>query len=218
MRKLWTAQEIEWLKANYPDTPTHKICEHLGRSKESVFGRVYTLGLTKSEAFRNSPLSGRMMPGATLGGGTRFKKGQAPANKGKKQHEYMSAEGIERTKASRFKKGSVPHNTNQQGNGAITIRRDKNGNRYQYIRIALGHWRELHRVVWEQHHGPQPKGFNVQFRDKNPLNCTIENLYLVSRKKQMIDNSIMRYPPEIKKTIRVLGKLKRKIRHYEKQD
>jgi hypothetical protein len=38
--------------------------------------------------------------------------------------------------------------------------------------------RFLHRVVWEQHHGPLPKGHKVYFKDKNPDNWSIDNLYL----------------------------------------
>ena len=34
-----------------------------------------------------------------------FPKGHVPRNKGKKQTDFMSAEAIERTKATRFQKG-----------------------------------------------------------------------------------------------------------------
>ncbi len=39
-----------------------------------------------------------------------FQKGHTPMNKGLKQSEYMTPGAIERTKATRFKKGNVPHN------------------------------------------------------------------------------------------------------------
>lgn len=216
MRKLWTSDEIEWLKSKYPSTPMHEITAHLNRSKESIYGAASTLGLKRSEEFLNTPFSGRIAPGSKLGGGTRFKKGNVAFNKGKKQHEFMSQEAIERTKTTRFKKGNKPHNT-KECDGTIVIRNEK-GRNYQWIRISLGYWRELHRVIWEQHNGPIPEGYNIQFKDKNTLNCVIENLYMVDRKNQMIENTIHRYPTEIKKAIRTLGKLKRKIKSYEEQN
>jgi hypothetical protein len=215
MRKLWTASEIEYLKENYSDKNTAVICAHLDRSLSSVFGMVYILQLHKSETFRNSPLSGRLRPGSHIGGATRFKSGITPINKGKKQSDFMSKDAIERTKATRFQKGLKPHNTKK--NGEISIRRSK-GRPYQYIRIAENHWRELHLVVWEKEKGPVPSGFNVQFKDKNSLNCTIENLYLINRKDQMVDNSVQRYPQEVRTTMQALGKFKRKIKKYEEQD
>lgn len=40
---------------------------------------------------------------------------------------------------------------------------------------------EVHRLLWEEHHGPIPKGHIVIFRDSNPENITIENLMMISR-------------------------------------
>lgn len=42
--------------------------------------------------------------------------------------------------------------------------------------------------LWEQAHGPIPKGYNVQFKDGNSLNCTMDNLYLISKAKQIRKN------------------------------
>ena len=41
--------------------------------------------------------------------------------------------------------------------------------------------KQKHRVVWEQAHGPIPEGYLVKFKDGNRMNCSIDNLYLVSR-------------------------------------
>lgn len=45
-----------------------------------------------------------------------------------------------------------------------------------------------HRWLWEQAHGAIPKGYNVQFKDGDTLNCVLDNLYLISRKKQLRKN------------------------------
>lgn len=146
----------------------------------------------------------------------RFCKGNVPHTKGKKQHQYMSAKAIERTKATRFKKGIVPHNTKER-DGEITIRKSK-GRPYQYIRLSVGKWKELHVHLWELHHGKPPKGTIVQFKDSNSLNCVIENLYLIKRKDQMKKNTIHRYPTEVKRAIRALSSFNRKLKKYEEQD
>ena len=45
-----------------------------------------------------------------------------------------------------------------------------------------------HRWLWEQAYGEIPKGHNVQFKDNNPLNCVLENLYLITRDEQVREN------------------------------
>lgn len=215
MRKLWTSEEIEYLKSNYADTNTADICKHLDRSISSVFGMVSTMGLNKSEAFRNSPLSGRLRPGSNIGGSSRFKKGATAFNKGKKQSEFMTQEAIDRSKATRFKKGQKPHNTKSDGH--ISVRYSK-GRPYVWIRTAEKQWEELHRVVWRKTMGEIPSGYNVQFKDKNSTNCEPGNLYIIDRHNQMIQNSIIRFDPELRSLIHLTAKLKRKLKSYEKQD
>lgn len=45
-------------------------------------------------------------------------------------------------------------------------------------------WRQKHRLIWETIHGPIPDGYMVTFLDSDPNNCTIENLYLITRRIQ----------------------------------
>jgi hypothetical protein len=47
-------------------------------------------------------------------------------------------------------------------------------------------WQEKHRWLWEQEHGKIPAGMNIIFLDKNPLNCTLKNLAMVSKAEQII--------------------------------
>lgn len=216
-RKPWTVEEIEYVRTNYSNINTADIAKHLNKTMSSVFACAGKLGLHKSEEFRNSPLSGRLRPGSNIGGVTRFKPGSTPMNKGKLQHEFMTQDAIERTKATRFQKGAVPANTKHDG--CISVRHNYKRNiKSVWIRVAMGKWRELHRMVWEQTMGPIPKGFNVQFKDKNPLNCEPSNLYLINRHNQIQQNTIHRYPEEIKRAIRQLASFKRKLKKYEKQD
>jgi hypothetical protein len=42
-------------------------------------------------------------------------------------------------------------------------------------------WEFLHRAVWEEHHGPIPKGMIIAFKDSNKLNCDIDNLVMITQ-------------------------------------
>lgn len=148
---------------------------------------------------------------------TRIKKGNVPPNKGKKQSEYMSRETIERTKATRFQKGQIPHNARGYKNGHISIRTDKRtGLKWKYIRLGLGKWRELHRHNYEKKFGKIPRKMCVSFHDGDHMNCEPKNLKLITMVENMQNNTIHRYPPELKTTLRVLSKLNRKIKQHEK--
>ena len=142
-----------------------------------------------------------------------YKKGSVPQNKGKKMPAGWSTPAMKRTQ---FKKGQQPVNTLKDG--AITIRTDKSGRKYQWIRISVNYWRELHRVVYEKHHGKVPRGFNVVFKDGNSLNCTPSNLVAVDNRTLMEHNTIARFPAEVRETIHLVAKVKRKIKRHEKQD
>lgn len=186
MRKPWTEIEDSILREEYPNQKSETLADRLGRALCSVYGRANLLGIHKSEEFKNSALSGRMVKGSTKGATTRFQKGDVPFTKGKKQIEYMSDDTIERTKETRFKKGIVPHNTKYDG--AISIRRDKSERQYKWIRTGLNDWIHLHRHLWEKHFGFIPDDMCVAFVDFNSMNCEIENLKLITKRENLERN------------------------------
>lgn len=209
-RRPWTQQENEYLLQHYPDTLTDNIAKLLGRSRTSVNGQAYKLGLHKSESFKLSEQSGRLT--GRQGMPTRFKKGHTPANKGKKMPEEL----YEKCSVTMFRKGNIPKN--HKPVGTISIRGNhKREQHYLYIKLAEPNkWEFLHRHVWEKANGPIPKGMNLVFKDGNQNNCSLDNLELISNDQLMIRNTIHRYPEELKEAIRILGQTKRKIRRYEK--
>jgi hypothetical protein len=79
-------------------------------------------------------------------------------------------------------------------------------------------WKMLHVYMWEAVNGPVPDGHIVVFKDKNPLNCLIENLEMVTREEHMIRNSIMRFPKDVISTIKLISTLKKKIKQHAEQD
>ncbi|MCI6191209.1 MAG: HNH endonuclease [Clostridium sp.] len=112
-----------------------------------------------------------------------FQKGNISHNKGKKQSEYMTKEAIERTKATRFKKGNRPSNYRPVGSERIT----KDG--YIEVKVAdPNKWETKNKIVYKQHFGDIPKGYNVIYADGNKLNNDINNLILVSNSELLIAN------------------------------
>jgi hypothetical protein len=69
----------------------------------------------------------------------------------------------------------------------------------------------LQRFIWEREFGPIPKGYNIIFKDRNPLNCNLDNLDLVSNSELMIRNSALRFGPELFRIIQLRGALNRQI-------
>jgi hypothetical protein len=191
----WYGEKLEFLKKIYPNSTNAEISRLFGISEAGISAAAFKFGLKKSKEFMR-------MKGA-IG---HFKKGQIPANKGKKMDPALK----ERIKHTFFKPGQLPKNYRQVGSERITV----DG----YIEVKIKDprtWAQKHRVIWEQHNGKIPKGYNVQFRDGNRQNCALENLYLISRNEQINENTIHRYPVELKKAIRLNHKLNRTIKQYE---
>lgn len=176
----WSAAEIEIFKEHYPTTPNEEMLELLpGRTIQSLYKKTQDLGVKKTDAFMKKQNRKLGLKLGEIGKGHRFKKGHVPMNKGMKQEDFMSAETIEKTKATRFKKGNKPHNT--MFDGAITIRKDSNGGQYMYIRISKDNWELYHQVVYRKEFGAIPKGHLLRFKDGNSLNVTIENLECITK-------------------------------------
>lgn len=172
--RKWTKQEDELFISLYPDHPNTYLCEVLHRSMSAISNRALTLGLRKTPEFAKQQREKNQ-----------FRKGHTPFNKGKKWEHYMSEEG--QRKASETFFGGKPHNTPPPG--YEVLRAAHRGKRYWWIKPADGRrMMPKHRWLWEQAYGSIPKGYNVQFKDGDTTNCVLDNLYLITRDKQMREN------------------------------
>lgn len=196
----------DFLKKHYANTLCEDIAKTLGCKKSSVYRRAKQLGLKKSKEFVAAISRDRSGDPSHPIHLYKFKKGLIPKNKGKRQTEYMSPEAIERSKATRFKKGHTPKNYKPIGHERIT----RDG--YRMRKVGEPNvFKLVHRLVWEGEFGAIPEGFNIQFKDNNPLNCEIDNLYIIRREEQMLKNSILQYPKNLQKAIRLNAKLNKII-------
>lgn len=191
----------EHIKERYPNESTELIARDLNIPIKRVYYIAYSMGIKKSSEYLNPGHSNL----ETYGTSTRFKKGSVPPNKGLPMPKHV----YDKVKPTMFKKGNKPHNT--QPVGTIHYRDDRGGKTYAYIKIADSDWRLMHRVVWEQHNGPIPRGHIVRFKDGNTMNWDIANLEMISQHNNMELNTIQRYPDEVQQVMKLNCKLKRKI-------
>lgn len=201
-RQLWTEAERDMLRELYPTTETSVLVEKFGRSANKIFQQAARLGLKKTDEYIQEHV---YRIDALTGMNTRFKQGQKPHNLGKSMPKEVYA------KASRtmFKPGTIPHNTKQDG--ARSVRKDKRGIPYEFERTSLSVWEPVKNLVWKQHNGPIPKGHCVRFINGNTLDCRIDNLECITRKENLMRNTIHNYPPELVGLILTTAQLTRKI-------
>lgn len=210
-RHIWTPEQVELLKANYPDMCADVLALAIGCSRSAVYQKAASLGLKKSEAFYASDTAGRL-DGVT-GAGTRFRKGHATWNKGMKGLNHDGS------KATQFKPG-------HRGGKAVALYRPIGAERiskdgYLERKISDGfplqkRWRAVHILNWEAVNGPLPAGHALVFRDRDKANVAIDNLELITRRELMARNTIHRLPPELKEVVNLKRALTRVINGKEK--
>jgi hypothetical protein len=171
--KHYCPEEIAIIKKYYEVIGAKKTAEVLrqagfDRTWKAVGNKAFYMGL-------KSPLYQAPNPGG-------FKKGHVPANKGKK----MQKEVYEKAKPTMFTAGHKPHNTKRKGD--ISIRIKKSGRPYKYIKISDGHWELLHRHLWKKQHGSIPRKHVLIFKDGDSLNCSLDNLQLITMAENMQRN------------------------------
>lgn len=209
MSKLFTEEEIEYIKEHYPNESTAIIAKHLNTNVNSIYNKAYRLNIKKSDEYLKNESSCRFQKGCSIGKKTQFKKGHIPLNKGKK----MSKDVYYKCKNTMFKKGHEPHNTKYDG--CLSIRKSRDVP-YIYIRIKKGKWKLFHRFLWEKENGKIPKCQNVVFKDSNQSNVVLSNLEIISDEELLKRNSLHRYPKEISHLIQIKSALQRQINKINK--
>jgi len=197
----YTPTEITYLENNYADKPAAEIAQELNCTVRAVYMLANKRHLRKSDDFLRK--MGKKLQ--LLGRSNRFKKGNTPANKGKKTI-YKSEKTQARQQAGQYHKGHLPHNAKH--NGYLSIRADG----YVWFRISKAKWAMMHRLLWEAETGETlTKEDNIIFKDGNRLNIIFNNLEKLTHAELMQRNGICNYPPELRQTLRINAKLKKQI-------
>lgn len=201
--KPFTPEDEQKIKDEFLLKPVKRLADELG----TTYGRIMRFLKRNNLEIPKELVEKRKLD-------SQKKKGSVPFNKGKKQKEYMDSETIKKVAKTCFKKGNKPHNT--KSDGVITIRKDKSGLKYKYIRISEGKWQLYHRYLWEKHNGKIPKGHIIAFKDGNQLNTVIENLEMITKIENMYRNSYLKHPREIIPSLVLCNKLETKLKKLEK--
>ena len=154
---------IRAFKELYPYFPNTAMARMFGMDYRAVKNAAHRLNLSKAYDYN-------------IG---QYRKGMDPWNKGTK--------GIMQPNSGCFEKGHLPANTKHDG--AVTIRKDKRGVPYKFIRISQGVWEAMHTFLWKEHHGQVPKGHVIRYINGDTLDARIENLECVPRSEHAIRNA-----------------------------
>ncbi|GAA0390316.1 HNH endonuclease signature motif containing protein [Paenibacillus motobuensis] len=141
-----------------------------------------------------------------LSSGLRGSEGQDPPNKGTKGLYNV---GGNRTS---FKKGQQALNYKPVGSERI----DRDG--YTLIKVSdeglwNKRWRHKHKVIWEEKHGPIPKGHVILFADQNRRNISLDNLIMIKQSQLSVLNKkgLLHNDAELTKTGIIMADIYLKI-------
>jgi HNH endonuclease len=213
LRRRWTLAEIELVKQLYPHVLTATLAKRLGKPLSTTYQMAARLGVKKSPEFLSSAEACILRRDPSVGLAGRFKPGLVPHNKGKRSPGSSTGRMAE----TQFKKGARPWDWKPLGSTRVM-------DGYEQTKVAdTGYtprdWQPTHVLLWREMRGPVPEGHAVCFLDGDKKHIAIGNLELVSRAEIMARNTIHNLPAELKDTIMLLGRVKRKVReNAEKHD
>lgn len=210
-RRYWKKNEEELLSQLWAGDGlfAREIAIIFQRPVSQVYNKAFAMGLRRPGKLRSK--AGKIGSQTEASRAHQFTSGHTPANKGK----MMSPELYAKCAPTMFKKGNTPKNHREVGSERV----GKDG--YLWVKVAEPNkWRCKHRIIWEEANGPIERGYNVQFKDGNPQNISLENLYLISRAQQLKEQNSLtaRYPKELQDIIRLRGAVKRQIKRKENKD
>lgn len=214
-RMKWTPEMEAQLRKLYPNHRTTEVAEMMGIRVPQVNAAAFRLRLHKSREYLASENFSQSRKGPNAGS---FKPGHATWNKG--MNYASSGRSIE----TQFKPGLRSGRTAVLWRPIGSLRLTHDGTLQRKVTDTGNTARDyvsVHKLVWEQAHGPVPKGHIVVFkpglRTSDEESITPDRLELVSRAENMRRNSRhVRYPPELNSLLHVKASLTRKINSLTK--
>ncbi|NWL89587.1 HNH endonuclease [Paenibacillus sp. 79R4] len=195
---LFTQEQKDFIKRN--------VSGRLNEELAKLVNKKFNLQITARQmnTYKNNH-------GLVSGLDCRFSKGSTPANKGTKGLYNV---GGNRTS---FKKGQRSQNYKPVGSERI----DRDG--YTLIKVSdLGpwhkRWRHKHKVIWEEKHGPIPKGHVILFADQNRRNIDLDNLIMIKQSQLSVLNKkgLLHDDAELTKTGIIMADIYLKIGERKK--
>ncbi|BDD90913.1 hypothetical protein PanNE5_03530 [Pandoraea sp. NE5] len=217
--KPWSDEEKALLTKLYPDRTAADVALLLGRPVSQIYCTAARLGVKKSAEFFVSAESGRT--DGTRGKSSRFVKGQTSWNKG-----VLGICGTHpNSRRTQFKKGEM-HGAAQHNYVPIGSHRvSKDG--YLERKVTDDHpvparrWVAVHRLVWEEAHGPVPSGHVICFlpgrRSADLDAITLDALELVSRADLARRNHPRSHSPELAGLVQLKGAITRHVNRIARE-
>jgi len=193
--KPLTKKQEAKIRREYLNKPIKPLAEEMNITYGRIMRLLKKWGLEIPKEIRESRKRSGM-----------YSKGHVSFNKGMKQYEFMSPEQIEKSRATRFQPGRLPHNTKYDGHERIS----KDG--YVEIRLRLGVYKLKHLHEWEKINGKLPEGHILNCINGDKTNCCPENWRLISREENMLRNSKHQFPKEIIPSMILIGKITKTIK------
>lgn len=221
-RPRWTPHELALLRELYPHQHTKDVAAAIGRPAGNCYRKAAELGIRKAPEWLSNVARVRTAEPGHGSHAKRFAPGAAPWNKGLKGSTGLHPKSVK----NHFKPGS------RHGRAALNVlpvgslRITDDGLLQRKVAGTVGalyrNWVAVHRLVWEQAHGPVPPGHLVVFkpgrRTTDLDEITLDALELITRAENMRRNSYhARLPPELARLVQLRGALNRMINHRTKK-
>jgi len=165
----WTPEEIEMLKARYPNESSEDIAASMGLTYKQVYSKAKALALEKSDEYlnrmkelRNERFFAHRYPG--------FKPGHIPVNKNRKCPQMSHPNGRK-----------VPIGSTHISCGFIYKKISDTGN---YARD----WQRAHHTEWLAAGREIEEGCVLVFNDGDRSNITLDNLSMITRAELLMRN------------------------------
>lgn len=153
---LYPAEVMDYIMENYRGCGPTEMAGRLNRE----FGTAYSREQIKA-FYKNRKLDS----GITC----HWEKGHVPYNKGR----HPETRG--RMAETQFKKGHTPANKLPVGTEIVK----DDGYLWRKTGEGCREWRQVHRIIWEEAHGPIPEGKILTFLNGDKTDVRLENLALI---------------------------------------
>ena len=220
--KRWTQTELDLLRSAYPHHSGAVVAATLGRSLNCVHKKASKLGLGKSPEFLARDAAERvqrMQQHPVLAAG-QFKKGMVPWNKGLPGSEWQHPN----SQKTQFKPREPHEALNYLPIGSHRLTHEGYLERKVTDDRALKparRWVPVHRLVWQEAHGPIPAGHVVAFKPGTFSNVleliTADKLECITRAENARRNSPSTKNPELYKVFQLKGAITRQVNRIIKE-
>jgi HNH endonuclease len=218
-RHSFSEVEKELVRRHYADSLTSDLATATGLSEDQIHRLARQLGVKKGRGLIVQMAREKMADPGHPARLHRFTKGITPANKGKKMPEGWSPG---RMRETQFPKGNRPHTWVPVGSYRV--------NPDGYLELKLNdlpgpyyvRWKPVHRMVWEEAHGPIPEGHVVRFKEGRRTAVleliTLDAIECITLAENARRNSIHNMPPHLKAATVLRAQLTRQINKRARKD